>query len=113
MTKGYDKGSLTSNFIKMRRKQLKLISVSFLAANMLVIIELIILFAVKNPALANCAKLCAMPKTNAAAFFLLFLTLCHLIPTHLFLYSFYVIPRRFYATSDEDLELQTDVRMLH
>ena len=80
---------------------------------MLVIVELVILFVVKNPAVANCAKLCAMPKTNAAAFFLFFLALCHLIPTHLFLYSFYIIPRRYYATMDEDLELSTDTRMLH
>ena len=27
---------------------------------MLVIVELVILFAVKNPAVANCAKLCAI-----------------------------------------------------
>lgn len=92
---------------------MNLISISFLAANVLVIVELIVLFMVTNPALANCAKLCAMPMTNAAATYLFFISFCHLFPTHLFLYSFFIIPRRFYATREEDLMLASDSRMLH
>ena len=80
---------------------------------MLVIVELVTLFGVQNRAIANCAKLCAQPTTNASAGYLFFLAFCHLVPTHLFLYSFYVIPRKFYATVAEDLKLSTDGSMLH
>ena len=54
-----------------------------------------------------------MPETNAAAFYLLFLAIVHLVPTHMFLYGFFFLPRKFYATSDEDLKLSTDAQMLH
>ena len=110
---GYAKNRLTSPFIQMRRKQLRLISTSFLAANILVIFELIVLFLLTNPAVVKCSKLCAMPETNAAAFYLFFLAIVHLFPTHMFLYGFFLIPRKFYATSDEDLKLSTDMQMLH
>lgn len=39
----------------MRRKQLKIISYSYLAANALVIVELVVLFGVKNSQVVNCA----------------------------------------------------------
>ena len=39
---------------------------------------------------------------------LLVLCICHLVPTHLFLYSFYIIPRRFYASSSEDMSLENE-----
>lgn len=92
----------------MRRKQLKIISYSYLASNMLVIVELVILFGVKNAHVVNCARLCANPNTNTAALFLLALSLCHLLPNHLFIISFVIIPRRFHATDDEDIQLTSD-----
>ena len=92
----------------MRRKQLKIISYSYLAANMLVIVELVILFGLSNRHVVNCARLCANPNTNAAAFFLLALAFCHLLPTHLFLISFVIIPRRFNTTGDEEIQLTSD-----
>ena len=36
---------------------------------------------------------------------LLTFAIIHLVPTHFFLYSFYIIPRRFYATEDRDMRL--------
>ena len=96
----------------MRRRQLKLISYAYLFANMLVLVELALLFGIKNQALQNCAMLCANPYTNGASLLLALLDLIHLVPTHLFLHSFYIIPRRFYATEDEDLMLVGDVGTL-
>ena len=48
LEKGYAKGRLSSPFIQMRRKQLKLISVAYLAANMLVLVELVLIFGASN-----------------------------------------------------------------
>jgi len=93
----------------MRRKQLMIISYSYLAANMLVIVELIILFGFKDPALINCAKLCANPFTNTASLVLLSIAIIHLVPTNLFLISFYIIPRRFNATDAEEITLDDDL----
>ena len=84
-----------------------------MAANTLVFVELILLFGMKNPDVANCAQLCAHPSTNGMAGLLLFFSVCHLLPTHLFLYSFYIIPRRFNATSDQAVDLIRDVRGLN
>ena len=92
----------------MRRKQLSLISISYLAANMLVIVELCLLFGMRGPEVANCVRLCAQPYSEGAAALLFSLAMIHLVPTHLFLYSFYIIPRRFYATEDEHVELASD-----
>lgn len=97
----------------MRRKQLKIISYSYLAANALVIVELIVLFGVKNTSVANCAAACANPNTNLAAFFLMALALCHLLPNHLFIISFVIIPRRFHATDDEGIQLTNDDTVSH
>ena len=73
---------------------------------MLVLVELILVFAIKNPAMANCARLCAQPYTNGAAILLFILVFIHLFPTHFFLYSFYIIPRRFYASNTDDMKLE-------
>ena len=97
----------------MRKKQLKVIAYSYLAANMLVVVELALLFGIKNPAMANCAKLCAQPNSNAAALLLFTLMVIHLIPTHLFLYSFYLLPRRFFATREKDVQLVGDAGLLN
>ena len=108
LKQGYAKGRLTSPFLQMRRTQLKLISYSYLIANMLVVIELIVLFGTTTDSLATCSG-CAMPNTNGSALYLFMLTICHLVPTHLFLYSFYIIPRRFnVATEAENMSLVND-----
>lgn len=113
LKQGYAKGRLTSPFILMRRKQLQLISYSYITANMLVIAELFTLFGVKDPAFTNCARFCAQPYSNGASIYLLVLSICHLVPSHLFLYSFYIIPRRFYASAEsEDMKLVKDLKSL-
>ena len=66
LQQGYARGRLTSPFILMRRKQLRLISLSYITANMLVIAELVTLFGIKDPAFTNCARLCAQPYSNGA-----------------------------------------------
>jgi len=113
LKQGYAKGRLTSPFILMRRKQLQLIACSFITANMLVIAELVTLFGIKDPTFNNCARLCAQPYSNGASIYLLVLSICHLVPSHLFLYSFYIIPRRFYASAEsEDMKLVKDLGTL-
>ena len=110
LSQGYAQGRLSSPFIEMRRTQLKWISHSYLVANMLVILELIILFATKDEGFGNCSRLCAQPYSNGASVYLLMLAICHLVPTHLFLYSFYIIPRRFYVSEDsEDVKVINDI----
>lgn len=94
---GYAEGRLSSPFIKTRKQQLKLISYTYLAANMLVIVEIILIFGVNKEGVQNCANLCAKPYTNTAATLLWVFSIIHLMPTHFFIYSFYIIPRRFYA----------------
>ena len=95
---GYAEGRLSSPFIRTRKQQLRLISYTYLAANIFVIAEIILIFGVKNPGLNDCANLCAQPYTNPAALLLLVFIIIHLVPTHFFIYSFYIIPRRFNAT---------------
>ena len=97
----------------MRRKQVSLISITYLVSNMLVLVELVLIFGVSNEALTNCAEQCPTPYSNGAAAFLLVFAVFHLIPTHLYLYIFYIIPRRFNATSDEDLGLVNDTNQLN
>lgn len=75
---------------------------------MLVIVELVILFGVKNSHVANCARACAYPNTDGAAVFLFAISLCHLLPTHLFIISFVIIPRRFLESDDEGISLTND-----
>ena len=104
---GYAEGRLTSPFLKTRKKQLRLISITYMAANCCVIAEIVLIFGVKSPSLHNCASLCAQPQTNGAAALLLSFVVIHLIPTHFFIYSFYIIPRRFNASHDEDNILLT------
>ena len=112
LEQGYARGRLSSPFIQMRRKQLKLISHSYLAANMLVVVEIALFFGVKSPGLQDCANLCAQPYTNSAAVLLFAFTVIQLVPTHLFLYSFYIIPRKFHATHEEDMVLVNDLGIL-
>ena len=45
---GYAEGRLSSPFIKTRKQQLKLISYTYLAANIFVIAEIIIIFGVQQ-----------------------------------------------------------------
>ncbi len=61
-----------------------------------------LLFLVQSPSVSNCATLCAHPLSNGAAIMLWVFAWINLTPTHLFLYSFYIIPRRFYAASGAD-----------
>ena len=103
---GYTKGRLSSAFIETRKQQLKLISHTYLAANMLVIVEMILIFGVNKPGVHDCASLCAKPYTNSAAALLWVFSVIHLMPTHFFIYSFYIIPRRFYAVQAEDMKLE-------
>ena len=56
----------------------------------------------------TCTELCAEPLTNEAAWLLLILDLCHLIPMELFLVVFYIIPRRFYLSGNEE-EINIDI----
>lgn len=72
---------------------------------MLVLVELALLFGIKNQKISNCAKLCSVPQGNGAALLLLVIMICHMVPTHFFLYSFYIIPRKFYATEDENIKI--------
>mmetsp|Transcript_17617 Transcript_17617/g.23788 ORF Transcript_17617/g.23788 Transcript_17617/m.23788 type:complete len:81 (-) Transcript_17617:413-655(-) len=76
---------------------------------MCVIAEIVLIFGVKSPSMQNCASLCAQPYTNGAATLLLIFVLIHLLPTHFFIYSFYIIPRRFYVAQDDDLKLTDDI----
>ena len=46
-----------------------------------------------------------MPNGNGAALLLFCIMICHMVPTHLFLYSFYFIPRKFYAAQDENIKM--------
>ena len=94
----------------MRRTQLKIISWSYLAANMFVFIELILLFGVKNPRMGNCVNICASPYSNWASLLMITIATCRLVPTHLFLISFYIIPRRFNAGSDKEISLLNDTQ---
>ena len=106
---GYAEGRLSSPFIRTRKQQLRLISYTYLAANIFVIAEIILIFGVKNPGLNDCANLCAQPYTNSAAFLLLVFIIIHLVPTHFFIYSFYIIPRRFNASQAEDILITSEV----
>ena len=45
---------------------------------------------------------CAQPYTNAAAALLWLFLVIHLVPTHIFIYSFYIIPRKFNARHQTD-----------
>ena len=94
----------------MRRKQVKWVSYSYLAGNMLVFVELTLAFAVKNNHVGNCVETCANPHANGAAMLLLSFAVCQLVPTHFFLISFYIIPRKFIATVDDDIDLTQNER---
>ena len=59
LEKGYEEGRLSSPFIEMRRKQLKVISWSYLIANLLVFAELLLIFGTHNENLGQCAEVCA------------------------------------------------------
>lgn len=59
LAQGYARGRMSSPFIEMRRKQLKVIAHSYLAANIFVLLEILLIFAVQTPGLENCASLCA------------------------------------------------------
>lgn len=102
LEQSYYKGRLESDFITMRKKQLRMIAISYMVGNMLIIVQMSLLFAVDSPNVANCASLCAHPLSNGAAIMLWVFAWINLTPTHLFLYSFYIIPRRFYASSGAD-----------
>ena len=102
---GYAEGRLSSPFLRTRKKQLKLISCTYLAANLLVIVEIILTFFFHHRSVQNCAILCAKPYTNAAASLLWAISIIYLVPTHFFIYSFYIIPRRFNATMAERMSL--------
>ena len=41
------------------------------------------------------------------------LSICHLLPTHLFIISFVIIPRRFHATDEEGIQLTNDETISH
>jgi len=80
---------------------------------MSIIAEMVLIFGVKSPVVQHCAILCAQPYTNAAASLLWIFHVIHLVPTHFFLYSFYIIPRRFNASQTaEDMQL-TETELLN
>ena len=79
-----------------------MIALSYLIGNMLIIVQMSLLFLVQSASVSNCATLCAHPLSNGAAIMLWVFAWINLTPTHLFLYSFWIIPRRFYASSTAD-----------
>ena len=50
----------------------------------------------------TCGQLCAEPMSDPAAWLLLVIDLCHLVPMQLFLIVFYFIPRRYYLSGEEE-----------
>ena len=94
----------------MRRQQIRIISYSFLIANIFAAVELFILISINDKDAIACAELCAEPRNILSAWLLLLIDLCHLLPMELFIVSFYVIPRRFYASGDEE-EIKLDIHM--
>ena len=96
------------SFAYMRRLQLKIISHSFLIANLLAAIELAIVVNISHSDTATCASLCAEPATNGAAWLLLTIDLCHILPMEMFLVVFYLIPRRYYI-SGEEVDIKLDI----
>jgi len=93
--------SLDSEFLRMRRTQLRLIAYSFLVANVLVCCEICLLFLTSNNHMTDCQNTCMAPNSASASLIIMSLHLARFLPTELFLISFWVIPKRFYA-ADED-----------
>jgi len=55
----------------------------------------------------NCGQLCSQPRDRAAAWILMVLSICRILPIQLNIWSFYFIPRKFhtaiYDNDDSDL----------
>ena len=91
---GYTEEQVSSDAIQIRRKQLRWISFSYLAGNMLVFAELVMVFGLREHGIGNCVEVCANPYNNGASILLLSFAVCQLVPTHFFLVAFYILVRR-------------------
>ena len=102
----------------MRRLQLKVISITYLVSNLLILGEVMYLILFVADAYESCAQLCSQPYDSKGAAIVLLLGICHLLPAQFNLVSFWFIPKRFnveiYGGRGDDIYLDNiDTPLLH
>ena len=89
-----------SDMVLLRRRQYKIIGLSYLIAQILSLGEFVIIFFGEKPGLHGCSIPCMIPLDNTAAGLRTMFTFTGLAPTQLFLISFWWLPRRYYHNSE-------------
>ena len=100
---------LTSDIVLLRRRQYKTIGLSYLIAQILSLVEFVVIIVGEKPTgLHGCSIPCMIPMDNTAAALRMMFTLTGLAPTQLFLISFYWLPRKFFHNAAiKDMSLCT------